>query len=65
MTLNLDTMEYGARIKPKFATLEAAKPIDDLYSRLKMLVDGQDKAGEFYRLFIMACFHISLTVFLK
>ena len=51
LTLNLDTMEYGARIKPKFATLEAAKPIDDLYSRLKMLVDGQDKAGEFYRLF--------------
>ncbi len=51
LTLNLDTMEYGARIKPKFATLEAAKPIDDLYTRLKMLVAGQDKAGEFYRLF--------------
>ncbi|MGB3004955.1 MAG: 3-hydroxyacyl-CoA dehydrogenase family protein, partial [Chitinophagaceae bacterium] len=51
LTLNLDTMEYGARIKPKFATLEAAKPIDDLYTRLKMLVSGQDKAGEFYRLF--------------
>jgi 3-hydroxyacyl-CoA dehydrogenase len=51
LTLNLDTMEYGARVKPKFATLEAAKPIDDLYTRLKMLVAGQDKAGEFYRLF--------------
>ena len=51
LTLNLDTLEYGPRVKPKFATLEAAKPIDDLYSRLKMLVAGQDKAGEFYRLF--------------
>jgi 3-hydroxyacyl-CoA dehydrogenase len=51
LTLNLETMEYGPRVKPKFATLEAAKPIDDLYTRLKMLVAGQDKAGEFYRLF--------------
>ena len=49
--LNLDTLEYEPRKKPKFATLEAAKPIDDLYTRLKMLVAGQDKAGEFYRLF--------------
>jgi 3-hydroxyacyl-CoA dehydrogenase len=51
LTLNLDTMEYGPRVKPKFATLEAAKPIDDLYTRLKMVAAGQDKAGEFYRLF--------------
>lgn len=51
LTLNLDTMEYGPRVKPKFATLETAKPVDDLYTRLKMLVAGTDKAGEFYRLF--------------
>ncbi|HPG10078.1 MAG TPA: 3-hydroxyacyl-CoA dehydrogenase/enoyl-CoA hydratase family protein [Chitinophagaceae bacterium] len=51
LTLNLDTMEYHPRVKPKFATLETAKPVDDLNSRLKMLVSGQDKAGEFYRLF--------------
>lgn len=51
LTLNLETMEYGPRVKPKFASLEAAKPIDDLYTRLKMLVAGTDKAGEFYRLF--------------
>ncbi|HUR67487.1 MAG TPA: 3-hydroxyacyl-CoA dehydrogenase/enoyl-CoA hydratase family protein [Chitinophagaceae bacterium] len=50
-TLDLGTMEYKPRVKPKFATLEAAKPIDDLYTRLKILVAGQDKAGEFYRLF--------------
>lgn len=51
LTLNLDTLEYAPRVKTKFATLETAKPIEDLYSRLKMLVAGQDKAGEFYRLF--------------
>lgn len=51
LTLDLKTMEYGARTKPKFATLEAAKPIDDLKQRLKALVGGGDKAGEFYRHF--------------
>ncbi len=51
LTLNLQTLEYAPRAKPKFATLEAAKPIDDLKTRLKMLVQGTDKAGEFYRRF--------------
>lgn len=51
LTLNLQTLEYGPRIKPKFATLEAAKPIEDLKTRLKVLCAGQDKAGEFYRNF--------------
>ena len=50
-TLNLKTMEYGPKAKTKFATLETAKPIDDLSLRLKALYAGQDKAGEFYRLF--------------
>jgi len=51
LTLDLKTFEYKPRVKPKFATLETAKPIDDLYTRIKMLVAGQDKAGEFYRHF--------------
>ncbi|MBC7422474.1 MAG: 3-hydroxyacyl-CoA dehydrogenase/enoyl-CoA hydratase family protein [Ferruginibacter sp.] len=51
LTLNLQTLEYGARQKPRFATIEAAKPIDDLKARLKALCAGTDKAGEFYRLF--------------
>lgn len=50
-TLNLSTFEYAPRVKPKFATLDAAKPIDALNERLKALVSGKDKAGEFYRLF--------------
>ena len=51
LTLNLKTMEYGARQKPKFATLETAKPIEDLKTRIKVLCAGTDKAGEFYRQF--------------
>jgi 3-hydroxyacyl-CoA dehydrogenase len=51
LTLNLKTFEYAARIKTKFTTIETAKPVDDLNQRLKMLVAGQDKAGEFYRHF--------------
>ncbi|HEY4150198.1 MAG TPA: 3-hydroxyacyl-CoA dehydrogenase/enoyl-CoA hydratase family protein, partial [Chitinophagaceae bacterium] len=56
LTLNLQTLEYGPRVKPKFATVEAAKPIDDLKTRLKMLVQGTDKAGEFYRRFHYSLF---------
>lgn len=51
LTLNLKTMEYGPKVKTKFATLEVAKLIDDLTQRLNALYAGQDKAGEFYRLF--------------
>src|SRR6187397_1493798 len=51
LTLDLKSFEYKPRVKPKFATLETAKLIDDLYTRLKMLVAGNDKAGEFYRHF--------------
>lgn len=54
--LNLQTLEYQPRSKPKFATLEAAKPIEDLNSRLKVLVSGTDKAGDFYRQFHYALF---------
>jgi 3-hydroxyacyl-CoA dehydrogenase len=51
LTLNLKTAEYAPRVKPKFASIEAAKPIDDLHQRIKMLVAASDKAGEFYRQF--------------
>lgn len=51
LTLNLQTLEYGVRQKTKFATLEAAKPIEDLKTRIKALCAGTDKAGDFYRQF--------------
>jgi len=60
LTLNLSTMEYGPRNKPKFASLEAAKPIEDLKQRIKMLSGAPDKAGEFYR-----AFHFSLFSYIS
>ena len=50
-TLDLKTLEYKPRQKPKFASVDAAKSIDDLKQRLQMLVSAQDKAGEFLRHF--------------
>jgi len=50
-TLNLQTMEYAPKQKARFATIETAKPIEDLKQRLKALYAGSDKAGEFYRRF--------------
>lgn len=54
--LNLQSLDYEPRKKPKFATLEAAKQIEDLPGRLKALMAGQDKAGAFYRQFHYALF---------
>jgi 3-hydroxyacyl-CoA dehydrogenase len=56
LTLNLQTMEYGPRVKPKFASIEAAKPVEDLKQRIKMLSASTDKAGEFYKLFHYSLF---------
>jgi 3-hydroxyacyl-CoA dehydrogenase len=56
LTLNLQTMEYGARVKPKFASIDAAKPVEDLKQRIKMLSASPDKAGEFYRQFHFSLF---------
>jgi 3-hydroxyacyl-CoA dehydrogenase len=47
--LDLKTLEYKPSQKVKFATLETTKPIDNLKDRVKILVAGKDKAGEFYR----------------
>ncbi len=54
--LNLATLEYGPRQKPKFASVDAAKPVEDLKTRIKMLLAAQDKAGEFYRHFHYSLF---------
>jgi 3-hydroxyacyl-CoA dehydrogenase len=50
-SLEFQSFEYKPRTKAKFATVEAARPIDDLKTRLKALCAGADKAGEFYRHF--------------
>ena len=47
--LDLKTLEYKPTEKVKFATLEATKTIDNLRARMKVLLAGKDKAGDFYR----------------
>jgi len=49
LTLDLDTLEYRSKKRAKFATLELTKTIDKPIDRFKILVDGKDKAGVFYR----------------
>ncbi len=49
--LNLKTFEYEPRQKIKFGSIDAAKLVEALPAKLKMLVAGKDKAGEFYRQF--------------
>ena len=48
-SLNLNTMEYAPKQRAKFKTITVAKQEDNLQKRLKILVKGKDKAGEFYR----------------
>ena len=49
LSLNLDTMEYAESTKPRFDAIKAAKPVDDLPKRLRVLHRAEDKAGDFYR----------------
>lgn len=49
LALDLETLEYRPSKKAKFATLELTKTIDKPIDRFKILVNGKDKAGEFYR----------------
>ncbi|MCB0815650.1 MAG: 3-hydroxyacyl-CoA dehydrogenase family protein, partial [Flavobacteriales bacterium] len=49
LQLDLKTLEYKPQVKPKFATLDAARKEDDLQKRMTILYTGSDQAGEFYR----------------
>jgi 3-hydroxyacyl-CoA dehydrogenase len=55
-TLDLSSFEYKPRQRAQFASVETAKPVDDLASRIKLLMQGQDKAGEFFRQFHYSLF---------
>lgn len=49
LALDLKTMEYKPASKPRFPSMDAAKPIDDLHTRYKSILAGKDKAAEFLR----------------
>jgi 3-hydroxyacyl-CoA dehydrogenase len=61
--INLQTGAYEPRQKPKIASLDAAKPIEDLKERIKLLQNATDKAGTFYKSFHYALFsYISFRI---
>ena len=47
--LDLKTLEYKDKKRVMFETLEQTKSIENIIDRFKILVNGKDKAGEFYR----------------
>lgn len=49
LSLDLDSLEYRPQKKASFATLELTKSVDKVIDRFPILVNGKDKAGEFYR----------------
>ena len=49
LELDLSTLEYSKKPKSKFETISKAKKIENLTERMKVLFNGKDKAGEFYR----------------
>ncbi|MFD0933282.1 3-hydroxyacyl-CoA dehydrogenase NAD-binding domain-containing protein [Psychroflexus salinarum] len=48
-SLDLDSLEYRDKKSAKFDTLEKTKSIDVVADRFPVLIEGKDKAGEFYR----------------
>lgn len=55
-SLDLNTLEYRDKQSAKFATLELTKTVDKVIDRFPILVNGKDKAGEFYRKNLAALF---------
>lgn len=51
LVLDSNSMEYVAASKPRFSLLDSAKAIDNLSDRLKLMMQSDDKAGDFYRNF--------------
>ncbi len=49
LSLDFDTMEYTAKDKSRFPVLDKTKGIDKVADRFPVLVDADDKAGEFFR----------------
>ena len=49
LTLDLETLTYRSAKKAQFETLEKTKGLSDVVDRFKVLCEGSDKAGQFYR----------------
>lgn len=56
LSLDLNTLEFSPSKKVNFKTLATTKTIDKVTDRFKVLIKGDDKAGEFYRKTFAALF---------
>jgi 3-hydroxyacyl-CoA dehydrogenase len=56
-TLDLSTYEYRARHKPRLASLDMARNIEDPRQRVASLIASPDRAGDFYRKILSDTFH--------
>ena len=59
LVMDLNTLEYNSKKRAAFATLEQTKTIDNVIDRFKVLVNGKDRAAEFYRKNFAAMFTYS------
>jgi 3-hydroxyacyl-CoA dehydrogenase len=56
-TLDFSTFQYRERHRPRFASLELARNIEDVRQRVASLVQAPDRAGQFYRKSLGDTFH--------
>ncbi|MGH9448758.1 MAG: 3-hydroxyacyl-CoA dehydrogenase family protein, partial [Terriglobia bacterium] len=51
------TLEYRARQKPQLPGLDIAKSVEDLRSRIRLLIDAPERTGKFYQHLFSHTFH--------
>ena len=59
LELDLNSLEYKESKKTKFDTITKAKKEDSLSKRIKVLFNGEDQAGEFYKKIFAGVFSYS------
>ncbi len=62
-TLDWKTLEYRDRIKPKIPSVDAGRSVDDVAARIRMILEGKDKAAEFlWRVLSSSCLYAASLV---
>jgi 3-hydroxyacyl-CoA dehydrogenase len=56
-TLDFSTYDYKPRQKPKFASIDRTRNIEDVRKRVATLIQAPDRAGDFYRKVLGDTFH--------
>lgn len=57
LTLDLETLEYRPRRKPRFAALDMARNLEDVRERVAMLAGSNGREGRFYQELLSQTFH--------